>query len=490
MKKMLPRYVITFMILGLLLRLLFHSLSHHLYYPDELFQSLEPGYRLLHGYGIVPWDVAYGLRTPFFWTFTTAPIWVLHALGLNDPAIYIPGVKLWLSLFSISLIPAAYILTSHVSKSKIDRVIVTFSVAVWYELIYFSGRAFSEVTAVNFFALALIAAFTIKRASFIAPALITLGVLLRPQYALIGVLGYLFLYQHRYSKPRHLVQGTLVGLLPIALTDTLLLGYPFASIINNLRLSFLSGASEIFGTKSQWWYVQALLGAGAGVPVFLVSAIKRPPLKPLVWLIVAIILIHSLLAHKEYRFLYVLIPLILLVAATELHRVLSNHLPRHALAGTLTVIASISLLGMFHQLPGQSTAYAQPPLLKDPYYHLLSIINKDPAACGVLHHSRGWVYAGGYYSVGKNIPQYDAPLTLETHRYNYLITHGEIPNGYSVVTQTSPYTVKVDGKPLTIPPYLLAKRPGDCEPNYSDYRTFDAIEDRMHEMGAAHVYRW
>src|SRR5580692_7747647 len=51
--------------------------EHGIFYPDEVYQSLEQGHRLAFGYGIVPWEFREGARS---WVFPGA-IGLLMELG-------------------------------------------------------------------------------------------------------------------------------------------------------------------------------------------------------------------------------------------------------------------------------------------------------------------------------------------------------------------------------------------------------------------------
>ena len=59
----LPSRLIQLIILGFILRLMFAFFADHVYYPDEIYQASEIGHQLVYGYAMIPWDIAYGLRS-------------------------------------------------------------------------------------------------------------------------------------------------------------------------------------------------------------------------------------------------------------------------------------------------------------------------------------------------------------------------------------------------------------------------------------------
>src|SRR5690349_4934226 len=81
--------LVTVLALGLGLRLWLALTDDGGYWPDEIFQSVEPAHRLAFGYGSLPWEYVQGART---WVLPglIAPLMIPCALtGCTDPRIYL-----------------------------------------------------------------------------------------------------------------------------------------------------------------------------------------------------------------------------------------------------------------------------------------------------------------------------------------------------------------------------------------------------------------
>jgi GPI mannosyltransferase 3 len=486
MKTRFPAWVVILSIIGLLLRIWFSLTSHHVYYPDEIFQSVEQGYRLVYGYGIIPWDVAYGLRSVWFAAFSAIPMYLLSFFHLTTPEIYLPATNIWFSWFSISLIPAVYLLSTYITRRKHEQFLATYAATIWYELVYFAPRALTESVSINLLSLGFILPHIFPNFRWLGPALLMLASTLRPQYAILAIVIAYALYRQRFYTIKQAVGGGLLGMLPLAATDYMTQGIPLGSVINNVRLSFFSGASEVFGTHPLIWYFRTIIGTTGGLFILTFTTFRQGTYRHLSRIIVGLLLLHSVISHKEYRFIYAAIPLILMVASTVLYRFFLKHnaSKQRALYLSASLISVLSILGITHNLPGQSAAYQIPPLQRDPYFSLFTHVRNDPTACGLMHDSRNWVYTGGYYSIGKPVPFYDASVVAPPEAYNYLITTTNPPAGYALVATTASHSVLVQGKPLNLPPYTLYKRTGNCQPEINYYRTFEAIEVKMAEIGA------
>ncbi len=109
-----------------------------------------------------------------------------------------------------------------------------------------------------------------------------------------------------------LLAGASLPLLALGLADWIAWSQPFASVLNNFRANILEGRSHVYGTSGAGWYVSQLAQQWSFLfPAVLLLAAwgaRREPLALITAL--AIVLVHSVVAHKEYRFIY---PALLLV---------------------------------------------------------------------------------------------------------------------------------------------------------------------------------
>src|SRR5207302_4018681 len=98
--------------------------------------------------------------------------------------------------------------------------------------------------------------------------------------------------------------------------DWLTLGYPFASLWRNILFNVIDGVSGEFGTEPWHYYLSGELGlwGGAGLFVLIAAALGARRLPVLLAAAVTIVVVHSGFAHKEYRFIYPAIVLLMVLA--------------------------------------------------------------------------------------------------------------------------------------------------------------------------------
>ncbi|PIC46992.1 hypothetical protein B9Z55_006487 [Caenorhabditis nigoni] len=148
-------------------------------------------------------------------------------------------------------------------------------------------------------------------------------VVIRPTVALIWIV---FGLHHLYYNPhpfRLLLRTVLPVALPIltitVMIDSWAYGKPTIPLWNFLQFNVVQGGSSLFGVHPWHWYITS--GAPAVLTVQLLPifigivgpSIFRPTLLPLI-ATVFYITVHSLLPHKEQRFLLPIIPLLCIYA--------------------------------------------------------------------------------------------------------------------------------------------------------------------------------
>lgn len=473
-----PRQVSYLILLGFFLRLLFTFFSLHLYYPDEVFQSLEPALRLVKGYGIIPWDIAYGLRSGWFIAFSAIPLWLLQLLHLEQLNLVHFATNLWFIIFSVSVIPATFRLTSLVQSNTQVNLLATFAATVWYELIYFSPRALSECLSLYLLALAIISYQPSTISTFRSCLFASFSLFLRPQLFPLSLAWIYFTYRSSTSRLRSsLFSAVLFSVCLILLSDSLYYNQLHFHQLQNIYISFFLGANKIFGVLPIWSYLLLLIG---GSSLFFILALlpSRPQIKYLSSLYLGIILVHSLIPHKEYRFLFGLIPITLLLAIHNLY----HQLRRQAfltikvipiLIVSLTLV--LSLLGIAHQLPYQNFTYPNPPLFKDSYLITVQTLKPTPTICGLQALNRSWVHTGGSWFVGQPTPLYDTSNPPYLSPANLIISHE--PQTFPQWQLQSQIESKTIGSNTIFPVSYLYLRPSACQLQaYTWYRSFPLIE--------------
>ncbi|EED91619.1 dolichyl-phosphate-mannose-glycolipid alpha-mannosyltransferase [Thalassiosira pseudonana CCMP1335] len=109
--------------------------------------------------------------------------------------------------------------------------------------------------------------------------------------------------------------GVVIG----CIIDRYFYGFWAIPLLGNFHFNVVLGNGSLYGTHPAFWYIYAGLPAicGAMLPFFILEVMHRDYTNPntsgrmiLLWIIVPYTLLHSLSAHKEFRFLLPILPLI------------------------------------------------------------------------------------------------------------------------------------------------------------------------------------
>lgn len=286
---------------------------HH---PDAIYQYLEPAYRLLTGAGVVTWEWRAGIRSWLLPLLLAGPMWVGERIdAVSALPVLLP--RLTMAGASLSLVWSASKLGRRVSMQ--GALLAGFVAATWFEFLHFGVQTLAEPVAVAAFlpaAVLVTAAEPRRRAFALAGGLLTFAVLLRPHYApaaaaLAITVAWPVLRRRvalRDVRPGWiaLVLGCLPVLLASAGIDIAMGARPFAWIAENVRQNIIEQRAAAYGVLPpltyvvwfgmlwQWWTIPLLVGVRFGwrlCPALVVAALVN-------------LLLHSLIGHKEYRFVF------------------------------------------------------------------------------------------------------------------------------------------------------------------------------------------
>ncbi|MEO6772128.1 MAG: hypothetical protein ABI467_03790 [Kofleriaceae bacterium] len=278
-------------------------------WPDEIFQTAEQAHRIAFGDGLVPWEFREGARS---WLLPG----VLAAIDRASGPAYLPVTVT--ALAAVSLIPVIAVFRAVVRRGALlPAAIAAIVVASWFELVYYGPKALNEVVAAHLLvgALALLAfdrTPASRRQLAAAGALAALAIGLRIHLAPCGLVLLGLAWRRADRRVAPFVIAGLVVVLGLGALDWVTWGSPFASYVTTIRFNLIEGRSQLFGTSPWWGYLAALartwqLGGLVVLALALVGA--RRDRWPLV-LAAVILVTHSVIGHKEYRFI---VPAIVLV---------------------------------------------------------------------------------------------------------------------------------------------------------------------------------
>ena len=455
-------------------------------HPDEIMQYLEPAHRLAFGNGVVYWEYLYGARSWLVPGAVAGALALFDVAGLGEPAWYVGGIKLLFCAVSLA-IPAAMYRFARRHFSETAARLALLAGALWYELAGFAHKPLTEFVAtaplLALLAVCVNPAPDRPRVVWRAAVLAVLVAAIRVQYAPVAVvlLAVVFL---RTRQKVLLALVTAAALCAVGIFDALAWdGGLFHSYVTNVRFNLILGemrAAESPAYQFLWW----LALAGGGLSVLCIAAALRWPGRYglLLGLIAALLLAHSMQAHKEYRFIFAVIPLWLLIGADLTARAAAwaagrpaalRGAERRVTAAAAALFAGVSLAGAMNALPAQGNVYrawSQETGVtgfvrgQDPIFAAYRYLARAAGVEAVWQVDRPYYNTPGYYYLHRAIPFYDAH------------TGQGINRDLATVSASVSHLVS-EVADLTVPGYTLD-------------RTFGSVRILRRDADEAPVRRW
>jgi GPI mannosyltransferase 3 len=388
--------------------------SPNIFFPDEIFQTLEPAHRLVFGYGVISWEWRLGIRSWVFPTFLAgvmrATAWV-SSWASNSPGTassgYVVGTAVVLSLISLVTIWFGYAWAKRASGTP-AAVIAALACSFFFGFVYFAPKALYEVVAAHVLLPGLYLGvygekLGERKRLFLAGFLCALAACLRIQLlpALLFAMVY-FCYPRWRARIPAVAAGALVPVLFFGAVDWITWSYPWQSFILYYKENVVSGPGKELTLVQPWyWYALVLLVLLGPAVLLLFHGARRSPFLAIFCAIVVVS--HSVIPHKEIRFIYpILAPAITLAAMGIVDlldeikagmRFLDN--PRWVVAiGVAFLFVSSALLAA-HCADWYKTRWG------DGAFDRLS---REPALCGVGIYRAIWWESGGYTHLHRDVP--------------------------------------------------------------------------------------
>jgi phosphatidylinositol glycan class B len=226
-----------------------------------------------------------------------------------------------------------------------------------------------------------------------------------------------------------LLVGASIPVVAGGLLDTLTWQYPFQSIWLNIWVNLYEGISNRFAVLP-WYYILGFLGFyWGGAFAFIISLAllggRRLPL--LLGVAAAIVITHSLIAHKDYRFIYPALPLIAILAGIGTVEVLDALWDRLRL-GLSRGYALLMAMGLWS---GVSVTL----LASQPFQYLLlhlsgeiaafRTLSQDAGVCGIALYGIDVYQTPGYTYLRPGIELYEVSsaeeLMADENKFNAII---------------------------------------------------------------------
>jgi GPI mannosyltransferase 3 len=475
------------LVVAFVLRVALAVLFPNLYHPDEAVQYLEQGHRLAFGYGVIPWEFRDGIRSWSFPGFLAGLMWITDRLG-GGAAAYLVVVACVLSAFSVLIVAIAWDWARRLA-GPYAGLIAAVVTATWFELVYFGSKALTETpAAVMLFGAAWLLVSgreTTQRMTFLGGLLLGMAFVMRVQLApailLVAAVG---CFREPIRKGLLVGAGGLVVVAAAGWLDWATWGTPFQSMWKGVTANLLGGKASSYGVLPWYAYVVKYARAWTGFVVPMVAFAlyggRRSPALLLVPLV--IFASHSLVAHKEYRFLFPALPFILLAAAVGTADFMTAMRRAWSRVGKGVLLAAVALgwvatsasLAIGDRFARHVRNYAS--LLA-----AFSDLRREDALCGIGLVAVNWYGTGGYAYLHRDVPLYvlnprDGSFDVwraPWEAFNRVLAPIRMPLPDPRFSRMRCYSGE----------YCLLGRPGNCVPQPERSINVYLRESPSHELG-------
>ncbi|MFP2963441.1 glycosyltransferase family 39 protein [Myxococcus sp. 1LA] len=372
-------------------------------HPDEVYQSLEPAWWRVHGYGVMAWEWRAGLRNWAVPGVLAGFLKLADLLGITHPRAYRVVVALpQVALHAWSLW-AAYRFARR-RAGDTGGLLATLLVGLYGPVLAFAGRTMAESISASLLIVAMEALDRrerLARAGLVGGLALGLAVVARYPSAIFVLAALVWLAAARQWR---LLAFTCVGGLGVAVAlgalDWATWGSPFHSFLAYVRFNVFSGkAAAQFGSEPPSFYVKPLLSAvplwaWGAVPLGFAALRQQRLLSLPLWCAAAYTGVLLATAHKEERFLYPALVLGVLAAAAPVAAEFTRH-DRPAARWGLAGLALLASLG--------SAAFFPSGDLRADQLQAIVAASRDGAR-GLLIVNEGTWGSGGFFYLGKRIP--------------------------------------------------------------------------------------
>lgn len=449
-------------------------------HPDEIMQYLEPAHGLVFGNTVSYWEYYYGARSWLVPSAVAAVLWLCKTTGFDSPTVYIAAVKLFFCALSLLIPLAAYLVGRRMFGEQSGRVALILTV-FWYELVGFAHKPMTEFVATSLLFGLMIIALRPQRPSLPQAATAALfGVLvvaIRFQYAFIVGLVLLVPFIRAAHTPTRIAMAlaAAVAILAAGVLDYFTWGGLWHSYWLNLQANLVLNEYRQ-EESSPWHFIGWLIVASGGLTLAATAALMHPHRRMFLFILaLSVLLPHMMQAHREYRFIFVLIPIwlllfadVLTVGLEEARRSLLTA-RRRQIAGYIAALL-VSGLGIANAIPfqywvyeakSQETGYVHFIRDQDTAFALYRDLAGDDSVRGVFDATRPYFNTGGYYYLHKRVPFYTLQAgnlwnaqTAQSH-VSHIIAGAPVTPGGVARTSGGQLVMRTEGDGLIpLPAYI------------------------------------
>jgi phosphatidylinositol glycan class B len=466
-----PWPLVAILALAMLVRLAAIFAAPSLNFWDENFQLFEQGHRLAFGYGVITWEFEDGLRS-YVLPYALAGVFAASEPIFGGPQGYIHASQIVIAALSLAPVAAVYEMGRRTSRTH--AVIAGLAAATWFEIVYFSFRPLTEALAGDFVivAVALASALpqTISRRRLAAIGFcLALAVLLRVQLApgVLFVAAWLCRLDMR-TRWSALALGAAPVLVLFGVTDWLTWGAPFSSLVRSVWINLGRDKASHFGVQPFYLYPGFMaVFWGPAFPLFIFLAARRLKASA-AWIGFSLIVIatHSLIPHKEYRFIFPAIASAVITAAMGSADLVTSAQAHITAARGRLLGAGVAAAWMVVSAALAASPFFTPNWTRDRTVIEASYwLSRRADLCGVAFSGTPWYRTGGYAFLHRSVPMYFfkrrriAQAEASAQAFNYLFLRRSDLGRFQ--PDFRPVWCKVDESGVA---RCLARRPGGCSP--------------------------
>jgi hypothetical protein len=402
------------LVLAAVLRVWVARFQPNTIWPDEYYQVVEPAHRLVYGNGLMAWEYVLGMRSWIFPGAVAGMLWVGRLLG-SEPAFKLLCVHGFMVLASLLPVWVGYRWGEKLDGVRGGLVVGGF-LAVWVDLLYMASHPLSDVIVSDVLMAALYTALPLtaqpgSRRLVAAGALFGLTLVLRFQLGPALLVAAIFTCGRNLRAWRALLIGGTIVVLASGVLDWVTLGTPFQSIWLNLWLNIAKGISSDYGTAPALYFILApkfYWSAPIAVLVFAQAVIGGRRFPALFAVALVILLTQSAIAHKEWRFIFPALPVLVTLCGIAVIREMQDFAGQRASSTRRNMFAAGALLIW----TSASAAAAMTPGYR---YHWTSrselvkafaLASDQPGLCAVNLIDIEWIDTPGSAALPTGVPIY------------------------------------------------------------------------------------
>ncbi|KAI7903719.1 Alg9-like mannosyltransferase family-domain-containing protein [Cokeromyces recurvatus] len=332
--------------------------------PDEYWQSQEVAHNLVFGNGYLTWEWREKIRSFAHPIIIAALYKLIQWMGLDNTQLLVVVPRYFQAVLTAMADVATFTLAKKVIGNQIAPFILFTSLCSWFNF-FMAARTLSNSIEMVFTILALnywpLTGHCSLRNYRIALILASIACVMRPTNALIWLflgIHLLIISPYRVKLAMNAAGVVSIVLLLNTLLDTRLFTGVWSFKVFTPWLFFktnvINSISLFYGVHTWHWYLTQ------GIPVILTTFLPfvgfglyrmdkaiYDRIKILLGLTIWMIIVYSLLPHKEFRFIFPIVPILFIVAAYGLQQ--SRWRKRWAVLLVLTQIPMAIYFSVWHQ---------------------------------------------------------------------------------------------------------------------------------------------